>query len=128
MKRFLSASTLAVLVLGAACTKTEPAAETTTPEAKPVPVVENGRLEMTVTEKGYEPSPVRVKKGEPLTLVITRTTDKTCATEIVLPGYDIEQDLPLNEPVTLTFTPKESGELKYGCAMRQMISGVFYVE
>lgn len=123
----LSLALAAALALGIGCSRGE---RVTVTEAAPksIPAAENGRIEMTVTKKGYEPSPVRVKKGEPLTLSITRTTDATCATEIVIPGYDIEQPLPLNETVTVTFTPRESGELKYGCAMRQMISGVLYVE
>lgn len=33
-------------------------------------------IELTVTEKGFEPTPVKVKKGEPLKLVITRKTTK----------------------------------------------------
>jgi plastocyanin domain-containing protein len=34
----------------------------------------------------------------------------------------------LNEPVKIAFTPKKAGELKYGCGMGQMISGVLLVE
>ena len=83
---------------------------------------------LTVTEKGYEPSPVNLKKGEPVKLVVTRKTDHTCATEVVMDGYDINTPLPLNQPVEIAFTPKESGQLVYGCAMGKMISGVFMVE
>ena len=36
--------------------------------------------------------------------------------------------LPLNERVLVRFTPDKSGELRYGCAMGQMISGVLTVE
>ena len=48
-------------------------------------------VELTVTEKGFEPTPVKVKKGEPLELVVTRKTDKTCATAIVVKDYDIKK-------------------------------------
>jgi len=85
-------------------------------------------VELSVTEKGYEPSPVTLKKGEPVKLVVTRKTDLTCATEVVMEGYDINTPLPLNQPVEITFTPKESGKLVYGCAMGKMISGVFMVD
>ncbi|AGC47660.1 hypothetical protein MYSTI_06387 [Myxococcus stipitatus DSM 14675] len=85
-------------------------------------------VELSVTEKGYEPSPVSLKKGEPVKLVVTRKTDLTCATEVVMDGYDINTPLPLNEAVSITFTPKESGKLVYGCAMGKMISGVFMVD
>src|SRR5690242_16823884 len=83
------------------------------------------RVEISVTENGYEPSPITVKKGEPLTLVITRRTEKTCAKDFILDEHNIHAALPLNEPVTVTFTPTKEGELKYGCAMGKMLSGVF---
>lgn len=95
-------------------------------EEIPGPV--DGKVVMKVTKRGYEPSPVKLKAGEEVTLEITRVEGGTCATEIVIPGYDIETPLPVGETVTVTFTPRETGKLKYGCAMRQMISGVFYVE
>jgi plastocyanin domain-containing protein len=85
-------------------------------------------VELSVTQKGYEPSPVNLKKGEPVKLVVTRTTDQTCATEVVMDGYDINTPLPLNQPVEIAFVPKESGKLVYGCAMGKMISGVFMVD
>lgn len=85
-------------------------------------------IEVTVTKNGFEPSPIKVKKGEPVTLVITRKVEKSCATEVVVPGYDVKEKLPLNTPVTVTFTPTKSGDLKYGCAMKQMVGGVLTVE
>jgi plastocyanin domain-containing protein len=85
-------------------------------------------VDMKVTEKGFEPGSVKVKKGEPVTLVITRTTDKTCATEILIDETSVNTKLPLNKAVKVSFTPKKSGELKYGCAMGKMIGGVLTVE
>ncbi|MCP3061914.1 cupredoxin domain-containing protein [Myxococcus sp. K38C18041901] len=111
------------------CTKDTPPAA-----AAPAPTVpekrENGVrvVELTVTEKGYEPSPVQLKKDEPVKLVVTRKTDQTCATEVVMDDYGINTALPLGQPVDITFTPKTSGKLVYGCAMGKMISGVFLVE
>lgn len=85
-------------------------------------------VEIKVTEKGFEPANVAVKKGQPVTLVITRTTDKTCATEIVIDDYGIKTALPLNAAVKVSFTPKKAGELKYGCAMNKMVGGVLNVQ
>ena len=85
-------------------------------------------IALSVTEKGYEPSPVTLKQGEPVKLVLTRTTDKTCATEIVLEEHGINTPLPLNKPVEVAFTPTKTGQLVYGCAMGKMISGMFMVE
>ena len=85
-------------------------------------------VQMKVTDKGFEPANVTVKKGEPVTLVITRTTEQTCATEIVIDDYGIKTPLPLNKAVTVTFTPKKAGDLQYGCAMGKMIGGVLKVQ
>lgn len=78
----------------------------------------SGPVKITVTRNGYEPFRVQARKGVPLTLVVTRTTDETCATELVLPEYGIDRKLPLGEPVTITFTPARSGTLRYACAMK----------
>ena len=85
-------------------------------------------VELTVTEKGFQPTPVAVKAGEPLKLLITRKTEKTCATDIVIEDYGIRTALPMNEAVAVAFTPTKAGELKYGCAMDGMIGGVLTVE
>ena len=83
-------------------------------------------VRITVTKRGYEPWKIEAKAGVPLTLVVTRTTDETCATELVLPEYGVNAKLPLNQPVTITFTPARAGELRYACAMN-MFQGVIEV-
>jgi len=75
-------------------------------------------VRITVGKNGYEPWRVEARKGVPLTLVVTRTTDETCATELVLPEYGIDRKLPLHQPVTITFTPTRAGTLRYACAMK----------
>lgn len=85
-------------------------------------------IELAVTDKGFEPSPIKVKAGEPLSLRVTRKTEMTCATELVVPEHQINVALPLNKTVEVAFTPKKAGKLKYGCAMGQMIAGVLLVE
>lgn len=113
MKLKAFATALFLLPLAAGTSLAEPKAKTVT---------------MTVTSKGFEPAAVEVKKGEPVMLVITRKTDKTCATDIVIDGVGIKQALPLNTPVKVTFTPTKSGDLKYGCAMDKMVGGVLKVQ
>ncbi len=83
-------------------------------------------IQVAVTEKGVEPPHVTVTKGQPLKLVVTRKTDETCAKEIVIADENIKADLPLDKPVTLSFTPKRAGEIKYACGMN-MITGVLEV-
>lgn len=83
---------------------------------------------MQVTSKGYEPSPVTLRKGEPVLLKVTRKTDRTCAREFVLDEHDLNVPLPLEQEVSIRFTPAKAGTLKYGCGMDKMISGKFLVE
>lgn len=75
------------------------------------------RAEITVNAGGYDPSEVTARAGEPLTLVFTRTTDEGCGHEVVIADADIERELPLNQPVEVTFTPREAGELRFSCGM-----------
>jgi hypothetical protein len=90
--------------------------------------VKNGvrTVEMSVTEDGFVPSKVKASKGQKLRLVVTRKTNRTCATQIVIPSYKIDAKLPLDTPVTVELTPKASGEIKYACGM-DMITGVILV-
>ncbi|HET8540210.1 MAG TPA: cupredoxin domain-containing protein [Anaeromyxobacter sp.] len=83
-------------------------------------------VEMAVTEDGFVPSKIKANKGEKLRLIVTRKTERTCATEIVVPGHGIDQKLPLNQPVTVELTPKASGEIRYACGMNH-VSGVVFV-
>ena len=53
--------------------------------------------------------------------------DRTCAKEIVIKDFGINAPLPLNQVVTVEFTPTKSGEVRYACGM-DMISGVIVVE
>lgn len=83
-------------------------------------------VEMAVTEDGFVPAKVKANKGEKLRLVVTRKTDRTCATEIVIPGHGVNQKLPLNQAVTVELTPKASGEIRYACGMGH-VAGVVFV-
>ncbi len=83
-------------------------------------------VEMTVTEDGFVPAKIKAQKGEKLRLVVTRKTDRTCATEIVIKDHGIRTPLPLGKTVTVELTPKKSGELKYACGM-DMITGIIFV-
>ncbi len=84
-------------------------------------------IEITVTSDGFVPANIKVKQGRPVKLVVTRKTERTCATEIVIKDQGINQKLPLNQPVVVAFTPKKAGQLRYACGM-DMISGVIVVE
>jgi plastocyanin domain-containing protein len=90
--------------------------------------VQNGVrvVELTVTGNGFEPSKVKVRKGEKVRLVVTRKTQRTCATEIVIRDAGINTPLPLDKAVAVEFTPTKTGELRYTCGMG-MIGGTLFV-
>lgn len=104
---------------------TRPAtAPTTVPtgdQSKPSPGVT-----VKVTEKGFEPDQVTVPKGAPsVRVTFVRTTDATCAKEVIVPSQKIRRELPLNEPVTITVST-QSGEVAFACSMN-MFKGVIVV-
>ena len=84
-------------------------------------------VELSVTDKGFEPGSVTVKKGEPVHLLVTRKTDSTCATAIDIKDLGIRKELPLNKAVAIDFTPQKSGEIHYLCGMG-MIGGTLVVQ
>jgi plastocyanin domain-containing protein len=87
------------------------------------------RVEITVTEKGFEPDQIKVSANKPVTLVFRRTTEKTCAKKVVIKVSDtqkIEKDLPLDTVVEVNATFPKAGQLSYTCSMN-MIRGTLSV-
>ena len=84
-------------------------------------------IQIAVTDQGFQPASITVKKGERIQLVIVRRTDATCAREIVLDEFLVWRRLPLNEPVSETFTTGRVGEFPYRCPSGK-VTGVFRVE
>lgn len=82
---------------------------------------------LSVTESGFEPGQIALKQGEPVHLVVTRKTDNTCATAILIRDLGIKKALPLGQPVAIDFTPLKSGEVRYTCGMKR-IGGVLLIQ
>ncbi len=76
-----------------------------------------------VTDKGFEPAVTEVKKGEAVTLLVTRRSDHTCATEMVFAGIDSSFDLPYHQTVRIRLAPNLGDTLRYACGM-DMYSGM----
>jgi hypothetical protein len=77
-------------------------------------------IHVTANEKGFSPASFQLKKGVPARITFIRTTDSTCATEILWPDYGIKQELPLNKPVIVTVTPRQTGPAssEFTCGMK----------
>lgn len=74
-----------------------------------------------VNSKGFEPSSLKLKAGAPAKLTFIRKTDETCAKEVLIKDYGISRKLPLDEPVTVEFTPRK-GEFTFTCGMNMFKS------
>ncbi len=85
------------------------------------------RIPVTVTSKGFEPASIPVRVGQPVVLVVTRTTDRTCAKEFVIADRKIRKALPLNRAVEIRFVAEKPGTVRFACGM-DMVAGKLVVE
>lgn len=83
-----------------------------------------GAVPVTAGEDGFKPSSVTFAKGSAGKLVFTRTTDDTCATEVVFPELDIKKDLPKGKPVTVDIPTDKAQKLTFQCGMGMYKSSV----
>jgi len=110
MKPWIIAAVV-LAVMGAGCSKGAPREN-----------AGEARVAIAVTDSGFTPSSIDVPVGKPVTLVVTRKTDQTCAKEIVFPDQGIHKTLPLNQAVEIRLPPSQKKELTYVCGMN-MITG-----
>jgi plastocyanin domain-containing protein len=103
--RFVIVCIVTATVAANTCAMTKPRVQTAT---------------VKITERGYEPDIVKVRRGVRTRITFVRTTDATCATEVVFPELGIKRELPLNQPVVITFTPRKKGEFTFTCGMKMM--------
>lgn len=75
----------------------------------------------------FKPAEIHVKRGEKVNLVFTRTTDRTCATEVVMKQLGVNQALPLDRPVTVPLQVAKAGRYRFACAM-DMVAGTLIVD
>ena len=83
---------------------------------------EGTKFQLAVTDTGFTPGTLTVPAGKPVTLVVTRKTDATCAKEIVFPAQGIHKELPLNQAVEIALPASPKGEIAYHCGM-DMVGG-----
>lgn len=84
-------------------------------------------VEITVDVDGYTPAAIRLAPGVPARLVFTRRVEGGCAEQVHFPELDVDPvDLPLGEPVAVTFTPAEAGTFTFVCGM-DMLHGTLVV-
>ncbi|MBA3714159.1 MAG: cupredoxin domain-containing protein [Pyrinomonadaceae bacterium] len=83
-------------------------------------------IKVTLSSKGYEPSRIEAKKGQPVKLAFYRADAENCGGEVVFPSQGIRKKLPVRQTVLVEVTPKETGELAFTCGMG-MLRGALVV-
>ncbi len=84
-------------------------------------------VNLTVTEKGFQPNTIDVGASKAVTLKITRKTNDTCATQINIPLKKIKKELPLNKEVSVELGKLDKGEIRFACGM-DMVTGIIHVK
>ncbi len=84
-------------------------------------------IKLEINEDGSKPEKITAKRGEYLILLVTRTTDETCMTELKKLNGTGQVELPLNKEVRFEVGKlKKAGEVKLLCGM-DMTAGVVQV-
>jgi plastocyanin domain-containing protein len=107
-----AAAILLALTIGGCDKRSD--ASTEPPPAAP------GELRVIANEHGFSPASLAIPKGAAGSLAavsFVRTTDQTCATEVVFPELDIKKALPLNQVVAINVPSDAARTLTFQCGM-----------
>jgi plastocyanin domain-containing protein len=109
---------------GAEAEATQPAAPAQASQADaPIPK-DAKRIEIAVTDEGFSPASIDVKKGETVVLRFNRTTKSECLKAIEIPDLGIKKDLPMNTPVEVAITPQKEGKMVLQCWMAMVKASI----
>ena len=86
------------------------------------------KVKMLVTEKGYTPNVIRVKKGVPVELEIENPLkNNSCLSTFMIPDFNVNNINLKTGTTNLSFTPDKTGEYTFSCGMK-MFKGTIIVE
>jgi plastocyanin domain-containing protein len=108
------------LVAALACTVVLVACDKRSDASDQVPPAAPGELRVTANEHGFSPPSLALPKGAAgsmATVTFLRTTDQTCATEVVFPDLDLKKSLPLNQAVAVQVPNDTPRSLSFQCGM-----------
>ena len=81
-------------------------------------------ISIEVNENGYTPDRIQIPKNlDFVTLNFKRTTDATCAREVISKDLGINKKLPLNKVVQIKFDVRNRDSVTFGCHMNMMYKG-----
>jgi len=81
---------------------------------------------INVTSRGYEPTYIRVKAGQPVKLTLKSVDAYSCALSFRFPEFKISASLSPNDEQAFLLTPTVKGKYNYTCSMG-MYTGTFEV-
>jgi plastocyanin domain-containing protein len=87
--------------------------------------------DVTASEHGFTPPSLKLPLGGPgshATVSFVRTTERTCATEVVFPDLHINAPLPLNQVVKVDVPTDTSKTLTFQCGMAMYKGAVVVTE
>jgi sulfite exporter TauE/SafE len=83
-------------------------------------------VEMHITNSGFSPNVLQVKKGQPVQWIIYGDQVSGCTNKIIVPSLNISQNISSGKNI-VSFTPDKTGEIPFSCWMG-MVRGKFVVE
>lgn len=85
-------------------------------------------VRVSVTKKGFSPGSINTEVGSPLTLIFTRRSSEGCGSKVVFPTLGITKNLPIGKAVTVKFTPRQEGTIRFTCGMGMYKGSIVAVE
>lgn len=81
---------------------------------------------ISVTNSGYTPQVINLKRGIPVRLTLKTQSVRSCSRAFTIPALNIQKLLPETGETIIEFTPTELGPLAFSCSMG-MYTGRFNI-
>ena len=81
-------------------------------------------IPVKITDRGFEPREVDVRRGDDVTLVFTREVEQTCAVSVVVGDSAIQKVWPLHQPVRVALGKVSQDHVAFACPMRMLTGEV----
>jgi len=83
-------------------------------------------ITIDITNRGYKPNYIKVKKGVPVKLTLQSNGVYACSLGFILKGFGINANLKSTDSQSFTFTPNKKGKYPFTCSMG-MYTGILEV-
>lgn len=76
----------------------------------------HGSIDILV-DGGYKPEVIEIPVNVETKFNFTRKDSNPCLEDVIFGDFKIKKNLPLNETVSITLTPKKAGTFQFSCGM-----------